>query len=232
MAIILLIIYVIIFIFEIVQFIKCIKNKAKWSRLFIYEASFIILSAVLLIHYDNLPGSGFMPGLTYLGEVLFSFGAMILYCIALGITLITKLIIYLLEKKKQGKNYFPKIAVIIATILFICGVNTLILDLKNDMNVAKIDGTIINYTENEYGYKRPVVQYTVGDNTYEVMIEVLNSKIQNSNLNDKVEIHYNKKEPSKLAYLSYYENVYIPCFLISLIIFITLIIKSLKKDIS
>ena len=122
MAIILLIIYVIIFIFEIVQFIKCIKNKAKWSRLFIYETFFIILSVVLLIHYDNLPASGFMPGLTYLGEILFSFGAMILYCIAFGITLITKLIIYLLEKKKQGKNHFPKITIIIATILFIYGV--------------------------------------------------------------------------------------------------------------
>ncbi len=104
MAIILLIIYIIIFIFEIVQFIKCLKNKSKWSRLFIYEIFFIILSAVLLVHYDSLSGSGFMPGLTYIGEVLFSFVAMILYCIAFGITLITKLIIYLLGKKKQEKN--------------------------------------------------------------------------------------------------------------------------------
>lgn len=104
MAIILLIIYVMIFVFEIVQFIKCIKNKAKWSRLFIYETFFIILSVDLLIHYDNLPGSGVMPGLTYFEETLFSFGSMIVYCITFGITLITKLIIHILEKKKQVKK--------------------------------------------------------------------------------------------------------------------------------
>lgn len=230
MAIFFLIFYVVIFIFEIVQYIKCIKNKVKWSRLFKYEIFFIILSAILWFYYENLPSKGFMPGLTYLGEILFSFGAMVLYCIAFVITLITKLIIHLLEKKKQGNNYFTKIALIIAIILTIYGVNIFILDLKNDINVVKIDATIIEYVENEYGYKIPVVQYTVDDKTYKVMIEVLNSQIQNSKINDKVEIHYNKKEPSKLAYLSNYENLYIPCFLISLIIFTVLIIKSLKNN--
>lgn len=53
------------------------------------------------MYYNNLPGSGFMPGLTYIGEVLFSYGAMIIYSIILAITLIIKLIMYLLEKKKN-----------------------------------------------------------------------------------------------------------------------------------
>ena len=228
MAIVLLIIYIVILIFLIANFVKCLKNKAKWSRLFIFEIFSTILSAILLMYYNNLPGSGFMPGLTYLGEVLFSFGAMILYSIILAITSITKLLLYLLEKKNQGKNYFPKIAIIIAIILLAYGVNTLILDLSNDINVVKTDATIVSYGENEYGYKRPIVEYSVDNKTYTAMIEVFTAEIQNSVLNDTVEIHYNKKNPSELAYLSYYENIYIPCFLISLCLFVVGIIKSKK----
>ena len=91
----LLIIYIVILIFLIVNFVKCLKSKVKWSRLFIFEIFSTILSAILLMYYNNLPGSGFMPGLTYIGEVLFSYGAMIIYSIILAITLIIKLIMYL-----------------------------------------------------------------------------------------------------------------------------------------
>ena len=103
MEIILLIIYIAILIFLIVNFVQCLKNKSKWSRLFIFEAISTIVSAILLIYYDNLPGNGFMPGLTYIGEVLFSFGAMVLYSVMLSITLIMKLTMYLLKKGTRKK---------------------------------------------------------------------------------------------------------------------------------
>ena len=45
----------------------------------------------VMIYYNNLPGYGFMPGLTYLGEVLFSFGAVVLYCISFLISIYMQL---------------------------------------------------------------------------------------------------------------------------------------------
>lgn len=228
MAIVLLIIYIVILIFLIVNFVKCLKSKAKWIRLFTFEIFSTILSAILLMYYDNLPGSGFMPGLTYLFEVLFSFGAMVLYSIILDITLITKLIIYLLEKKKQGKNYFPKIIFTISILIFVFGIYTFIIDLINDINIGGANATIVYYAENELGYERPVVKYTVDGKNYEAMIKVLNDEIQNSTINDVVKIHYDKTTPSQLAYLTYYENIYIPCFIISFLLFFV-VTKKLKK---
>ena len=127
----------------------------------------------------------------------------------------------MLEKKNQGKNYFPKIAIIIAIILLLYGVYTLILDLNNDINVAKTTATIIDYDG-----IHPIVEYTIDNKTYEAEIEVVSQETLNSNLNDTIEIHYNKKQPSELGYLSYYENVYIPCFILASLLFVIVIIKS------
>lgn len=103
MIIFFLIIYILIFIFLIFNFVRCLKNKSKWIKLFIYEIIFIILSLVLFIYYNNLPGSGFMPGLTYLGETLISFIAMMLYIIIFVVTLVVKLAKFLLDKKHNSK---------------------------------------------------------------------------------------------------------------------------------
>ena len=67
MSIVLLVTYIVIIVFFIVDFIKCLKNKAKWGILLLFEIISIIVSYFLLTFYDNLPGSGFMPGLTYIG---------------------------------------------------------------------------------------------------------------------------------------------------------------------
>lgn len=223
MIVVFLIIYVALLIYLIVNFVKCSKNKGKWSRLFIFEIISVILAIVLSMYYDNLPGSGFMPGLTYIGEILISLGAAIVYGVMFVITLFTKIILYLLDKKKQGKNYFPQIAILIAILLLIRGVYTLILDLKNDTNIERVTATIIGYNG-----ASPIVEYIVDNKTYENEVEVISKDILNSNLNDNIEIYYNKKQPSKLGYLSYYENVYIPCFALSAILLMILIIKPKK----
>ena len=44
-------------------------------------------SAAYIHRTDDLPGYGFMPGLTYLGEILFSLGAVVLYCISFLISI-------------------------------------------------------------------------------------------------------------------------------------------------
>lgn len=104
MSIILLIIYILVLFFFIVNLVRCFKYKAKWWRLFICEVVAVCVSAFLCLYYDSLPGDGFMPGFTYLGEVLFSYAAAILFTIILAVTVVSKISIFLHEKKKQGKN--------------------------------------------------------------------------------------------------------------------------------
>lgn len=101
MNIILFIIYILFFIFLIVKLIKCLKNKASWKMLFLLEFFSIIISFVLMRYYDSLPGSGFMPGLTYLGEWIACFGATILFVAMLVISTIIKLIKFIVNKKRK-----------------------------------------------------------------------------------------------------------------------------------
>ena len=63
------------------------ENKKLWRILFSAELIPLLISIGLMIYYNNLPGYGFMPGLTYLGEILFSFGAVVLYCISFLISI-------------------------------------------------------------------------------------------------------------------------------------------------
>ena len=81
MALFLLITYIVILILQIILLVKTIRKKTKklWRTLFSIELIPMLISIVLMIYYDNLPGYGFMPGFSYLEEVLFSFGAAVLY---------------------------------------------------------------------------------------------------------------------------------------------------------
>ena len=83
MALFLLITYIVILIFQIILFVISIRKKTKklWRILFSAELVPLLISIGLMIYYNDLPGYGFMPGLTYLGETLFSLGAVVLYCI-------------------------------------------------------------------------------------------------------------------------------------------------------
>ena len=82
-ALFLLITYIVILIFQIILFVISIRKKTKklWRILFSAELVPLLISIGLMIYYNDLPGYGFMPGLTYLGETLFSLGAVVLYCI-------------------------------------------------------------------------------------------------------------------------------------------------------
>lgn len=63
------------------------SQEKLWRILFSAELIPLLISIGLMIYYNNIPGYGFMPGLTYLGEVLFSFGAVVLYCISFLISI-------------------------------------------------------------------------------------------------------------------------------------------------
>ena len=102
MALFLLITYIVIFTFQIILFVITIRKKIKklWRILFSSELIPLLISIGLMIYFNNLPGYGFMPGLTYLGEILFSFGAVVLYCISFLISICSYIAISYKQRKR------------------------------------------------------------------------------------------------------------------------------------
>ena len=100
MALFLLITYIVIFTFQIILFVITIRKKTKklWRILFSSELIPLLISIGLMIYFNNLPG--FMPGLTYLGEILFSFGAVVLYCISFLISICSYIAISYKQRKR------------------------------------------------------------------------------------------------------------------------------------
>ena len=97
----LFIVYIAIFLFLIVDFVLCLMGKTKWIWLFVIEAISAVLAAGLWIYYSGLHGYGFMPGMSYLGEIVLSIGALILYAIMLVVTSVTGLILCRVRKNKN-----------------------------------------------------------------------------------------------------------------------------------
>lgn len=82
-ALLLLVAYIMIFCFAIALLVLSLRKKQKklWLSLFLVEVIPMLIANGLRIYYDSLPGHGIMPGLTYIGEVLYSYGASIIYCV-------------------------------------------------------------------------------------------------------------------------------------------------------
>ena len=78
-----LIAYMVILVLQIVLLVLSLRKKQKklWLSLFLVEVIPMLIANGLRIYYDSLPGYGIMPGLTYIGEVLYSLGASIVYCL-------------------------------------------------------------------------------------------------------------------------------------------------------
>lgn len=80
--------YIFLLALQVLSLILAIRRKSKryWISLFLLEAVSAVLAWRLGVWFDHLPGYGFMPGLTYLSEILFSYGAAILYCGMLAVS--------------------------------------------------------------------------------------------------------------------------------------------------
>lgn len=94
MDIILPVVYILTLIGLITTFVRCIKKKSKWNKLFLFEGLAIAIAIFFAMFYNSLPGRGMMPGLTYFGEVIFSVFAVWGFTIFMGISLIVRIIIY------------------------------------------------------------------------------------------------------------------------------------------
>lgn len=112
--------------------------------------------------------------------------------------------------------------VLIAKILLAFGILTLGIEQIQYLDIEEIDATIIDY--NEY-YNAPIVEYTVDNQTYSKMIYRSTNEIDNSKLNDKIKVYYDKNSPSDLVYPDSYNDFYIPCIIISIILFVIVFIK-------
>ena len=96
------IIYLLVFILQIVFFVKAVigKTKKKWIISFLTEFISMLAAVGMLVYYNNLPRPA-LPGLYYLVEILFSFWAAALYAIFFLITLITAFYVFLIRKKRS-----------------------------------------------------------------------------------------------------------------------------------
>lgn len=94
MSLFLLITYIAILILQIILLVITIRKKTKklWRILFSIELIPMFISIGVMIYYNNLPGYGFMPGLSYLGEVLSSFGAAVLYGISFLVSICSRIV--------------------------------------------------------------------------------------------------------------------------------------------
>ena len=88
----LLSVYIIVFAVQVILLIKAVKKSEKkyWVIEILLETTSIICSGLLVYYFNELPGNGFMPGLTYLGHWLFSVGATALYLVMFGVTLLLR----------------------------------------------------------------------------------------------------------------------------------------------
>ncbi len=145
----LIMIYTVTFIFQIIYLVKAIKNKTKkyWIKVFVLEIISIIISIILLFYYNSLPGYGFMHGLSYLVEVLVSFGVTILYSTMLFITICVKIIIFEKYQKQQGKKYANPFVSIIALILIFIGIVFLSDEIIDNWGMTETIGTVVEYEE-------------------------------------------------------------------------------------
>ncbi len=100
MDLILLGIYILILLLQVALIVIALRKKKKvlWPILFACEIISLVIAVFLGHYYDNLPGSGFMPGLSYIGEVLFSYGAAVVY----GVMLLGSIISCLVAWKKDS----------------------------------------------------------------------------------------------------------------------------------
>ena len=94
MGIALFVLYTTSFILQVILLVQALKKSAppRWKRLYVIELISAAIAAAAAVYYNGLPGTGFMPGLTYLAEVIFSMAAALLFSAMLVLSFLLSLI--------------------------------------------------------------------------------------------------------------------------------------------
>ncbi len=116
------------------------------------------------------------------------------------ITLFIRIVLYLIKKEKEGKNYFP----IIELVIRIIGIIVLVIGIVSwtgciiyNYNIGKTSATIIDNTIDERKWYYPIVQYQVDGIDY-TTINTKISGMQKFEINRQMIIYYNKNNPSEI----------------------------------
>ncbi len=101
-----LIVYLLLLALQIVWLVIAMKKPCIRSFAILYLLEIVSGAGSYLIgrHYDSLPGSGFMPGLTYFAEAILGYGASFVFLGMLGLSLLLGLVrLILLRQSKDEK---------------------------------------------------------------------------------------------------------------------------------
>ncbi len=160
------IVYLLVFVLLIFLQVQAIRRDSKklWLILILLELVSVLAAYRIQEYYDNLPGYGFMPGLSYLDEVLFSFFASVLY----GACFLISSCIFIAREEKK-KKVVPIFAVA-GFLLLVVGGWYLGNEFIRNFDKIKCTGTIVGYTEINVGgimEQWPLIEFTVDGKQYQ-----------------------------------------------------------------
>ena len=209
-----------LFIFQIVILVKAIKKKEKkyWIGDFCLEIFTALLTLAMLYYYDNLaPRGGFMPGLDYLGQELACMGILILSFVMFCITIIAGIIVFEKTRKAEGKKSANPLRLIIAAVFIMIGIVCLFTETKDNLGKISTTGTVVGFEEVRIGNGLeywPIIEYSVDGVTYQD-----DYPKEGTQIGDTLDIYYLMYDNSKISlFYSNYKPVYIPAFIIGLLI--------------
>lgn len=220
----LLILYLVILGLQITLLVCSIKRGKRkyWIRALLLEIFSIIISYIFFNYYASLPGYGFLSGLSYLLEVLLSFGAGIFYAIMLFITVCTMMLVFEKHQKQQGKKYLNPVVSIIAVISIAIGILYLSHEIVDNWGKKEAVGTVINFEEVRSGTGEtelwPIVRVYVDGEAYEDYFPISATEV-----GDSVKIYYylgNEEKYFITPYITDNKIIYIPAFIIGILIII------------
>ena len=202
--------YILIFVLHIVFLVKAIRKKSKKRWVFLFTMEFIsaLIAIGLKEYYDSLPGYGFMPGLSYLGEVLFSFFASVSYGV---LFLISVCVFLVIEEKKKNISPFFALA---GFLLWILGIWFLGNEIIHNYDKTKSTGTVVGYEEIQTGGGTehwPVIEFTVGEERYQD-----DYPLHDVYVGEEIEIYYYPQGDTYKCIMHKTDNkiIYIPALLL------------------
>lgn len=217
----LFILYLLILVAQITFLVISIRNKknSNWICLFILEIVSVLLSMGLLIYYNRLPGYGFMPGLSHLGEIILNAGMILLSGLMLFISVCSKIVIFELNLRKENKNYVSPVCLILATSLIFVGVLATGYEILYNIDLEKTNGTVVSIASSSHwgdNVEEVTIEYVIDGEKYEDTIISHNNKI-----GDSVDIYYNKYNSSySITFKENTKGIYIPAYLMGVLVVI------------
>lgn len=201
----------------LIQIVFCvitvIKN-AKWKWLYAFLGISYVVSVTLVVYFESLPGEGFMPGLSHLGDVLTAFT-----CAAVSVLLLFVSICIKIVRDEKCNNISP-LYLLVATVFVFAGCILVSDDIFMNIDLIKEKGVVVGFSEYEgtYSENYPIVEFNVDGKDFQRQMYK-----EGTYVGDKVDIYVCSNNNGKdyfITYPNFNGYFYIPCFLIGAVFFI------------